>query len=58
MKKRKIIILIKLLILKRENILLNILIQPIVIITDHRYQKMNNFWHMEHLMIRYWKYTT
>ena len=53
MKKRKIIILIKLLILKRENILLNILIQPIVIITDHRYQKMNNFWHMEHLMIRY-----
>ena len=48
--KRKIIILIKLLILKRENILLQQLIKPIIYILDLQYQKMNNIWHMEGVM--------
>ena len=40
-------------ILKRENILFKKLIKQMIGITDHQYQKMNNIWHMEHIMINY-----
>ena len=40
-------------ILKRENILLQQLINAIIIILDPQYQKMNNISHMEHILIKY-----
>ena len=45
--------LIRLLIKKKENILLMKLIKPKKNIMDLQYQKMNNILHMEHLRINY-----